>query len=100
VTGSGVTIVISGSATISGSAESPLSAPGTSPTGDAVSGFVLIGDSSGTWTFSDSDGTALTGVLYGPSVGLSYSGSAISTSSGCLEFIVNTAATVQSRPVH
>jgi hypothetical protein len=91
VNGAGVTIVTSGSVMISGSAKSTLSSPDTSPTGSAVPGFVFIGKGSSTWTFSGSDGTALTGIVYGASVALSYSGSAISSSSGCLEFVTNTA---------
>jgi hypothetical protein len=92
ITGNGVTIVTSGSFTLSGTAVSTISAPGTSPSGGAVSGFVILGSGSGTYTFSGSAGTDLTGVVYAPSGSLSYSGSAMSSPSSCLEFIVKTAS--------
>jgi hypothetical protein len=89
--GTGVTIVTSGNVTISGSGITSLTPPGTTPAGSAVSGFVFIGNSSGTWTFSGSDQTILTGVVYAPHASLSYSGSATASPSSCLEFIVNNA---------
>lgn len=89
--GDGVTIVASGSVTLSGSSTSSLSAPGTSPTGGAVPGFIFIGSGSGTWTFSGSAAGDLTGVVYGPNASLNYSGSSMASPTGCLEFIVKTA---------
>jgi hypothetical protein len=92
VTGSGVTIVTSGTVTLSGSGVITLTAPGTSPTSDAVSGFVLIGTGSGAWSYSGSGDANLTGVLYAPNAGMTFSGSSASSPSSCLEVVVKTAS--------
>jgi hypothetical protein len=92
VTGSGVTIVTSGTVTLSGSGVVTLTAPGTSPTSGAVPGFVLIGTGSGAWSYSGSGDGNLTGVLYAPNAGMSFSGSSASSPSSCLEVVVSTAS--------
>ena len=85
--GSGVTIVTKGKVNISGKAS--LSAPGTTPSGGAISGFLFIGNGNVAWQISGGSNTSLSGVVYAPRVSLTYSGSAITSPSQCLWYIVN-----------
>jgi hypothetical protein len=90
IAGSGVTIVSSGTMSVSGSTAVTLSAPGTTPTGGAVSGVGFVTTSTGTVDLSGSGGLMLTGVIYAPKALINISGSAGYGSTSCLELISNT----------
>ena len=86
ITGTGVTIVSSGSVTVGGSFTGNLTAPGTSPTGGAVPGILMAGTGSSV-SFSGGFSFPYTGVLYFPNASVSLSGSTTLGSSGCSELI-------------
>jgi Flp pilus assembly protein TadG len=92
VTGSGVTIVSSGSFTISGNGTVNLTAPGTSPSGGAISGIVYAGTSSGAMSLSGNGSITFDGVIYFPNgqASLSGNGATSTGSSGCFELIAQT----------
>jgi hypothetical protein len=87
VTGVGVTIVISGSVNAGGGAALNLSAPTTSPTGNAIPGVLLAGNSNGSMTFQGNSTAPLTGVIYLPRASLSFGGTSGGGSNGCTEVI-------------
>ena len=91
VAGSGETIVPSGALNILNPATVTLTAPGASPTGGAISGFVFVNTGTGSLTLSGSVTPNLTGVPYAPNTSLSITGSAGTAVTTCLEFIVNNA---------
>jgi Flp pilus assembly protein TadG len=88
LTGSGVTIVMSGTFSNTGSGVVNITAPDTSPTNNAVSGVVLAGTTSGSVTFSGGVSPTMVGVVYVPNAAVTWSGSASSAPS-CLELIVS-----------
>lgn len=90
ITGSGVTIFMSGSSTVSmnGNASVKLSAP----TSGAYSGVLFYGDRTGIAASSTFNGTAdslLTGAIYFPKQQVNYLGN-FSGNSGCTQIVANT----------
>ncbi|WP_292177027.1 pilus assembly protein TadG-related protein [Mesorhizobium sp.] len=90
ITGSGVTIFMSGSSTVSmnGNASVKLSAPTSGP----YSGVLFYGDRTGNSASSTFNGTAdslLTGAIYFPKQQVSYLGN-FSGNSGCTQVVANT----------
>jgi Flp pilus assembly protein TadG len=90
MSGSGVTIVASGPVTFNGDGAVNLTAPGTSPVGNAVSGVVIAGTSTSTTTFGNSATPKLTGMIYYPNGNLTISGAVSYGATSCLEMIAKT----------
>ena len=86
--GTGVTIVTSGTISATSTAHVTLSAAGTSPTNNAVSGVVIAGTTSGATSFGSNTVVTLNGVVYLPNSALSLSAGTSGTPS-CLEYIVS-----------
>jgi Flp pilus assembly protein TadG len=86
VTGSGVTIINSGSVTVGGYFSGNLTAPGTSPAGGGVPG-ILMASTGNSVAFSGGFSFPFTGVLYFPNAAVNMSGSTVLGSSGCAELI-------------
>jgi hypothetical protein len=86
LTGTGVTIINSGSITVGGSFTGNLTAPGTSPTGGGVPG-ILMASTGSSVSFSGGFSFPFTGVLYFPDASVNLSGSTTLGSSGCAELI-------------
>jgi hypothetical protein len=90
ISAAGVTIVSSGTLTVSGSAKVTLSAPGTTPTGSAVSGVAYVSTTTGATSFGGSGTMLLTGVFYTPNSAMTVSGSASYGADDCLELVAKT----------
>jgi hypothetical protein len=90
VGGSGVTIVSSGTLSVTSSAAVTLSAPGTSPTGSAISGVAYVSTSTGAMQFGSSGSTLVTGVVYAPNAAMTVSGAASYGSNDCFELLAKT----------
>ncbi len=90
MSGSGVTIVMSGTFTDSNSATINLTAPSAGATGGVVPGVVLAGNTSGATMFTGDVAPTLIGVTYFPNSAMSLAGSS-SASPSCSEFIVYSA---------
>lgn len=87
VTGTGVTIIVSGTVNAGGGASLVLSAPTTSPTGSAIPGVLLAGTSSSAMTFQGNTTSPFTGVVYLPKASLTFGGTSGGGGSGCVEVI-------------
>ena len=93
LTGTGVTIVTSGTLSMHGGASITLSAalkptnPGDAVEGGAIPGVVFVGNSASTSVFRGNTSPALTGVVYYPNGALDFGGTAQVGSPGCLEVI-------------
>jgi Flp pilus assembly protein TadG len=86
----GVTIITSGHVALSGSAQTTLTAPGTTPTGGAISGVAIAGTTTGSVAMTGSSSLIVNGVVYFPKTGVSFTGTWGNQSSPCLELIANT----------
>ena len=86
----GVTIVVSGSVSMSGTAVSTLTAPGTTPTGGAISGIAIAGTTTGSASMSGGSNLVINGVVYFPKAAMTFSGTSGNPTSPCLELIGNT----------
>lgn len=89
ISGTGVTIVMSGTLSTVGGSSLSLSAPTTSPTGSAIPGVLLAGRSSATMSFLGHSTSGVSGVLYFPNANLKFGGSSSSGSSTCTEIIAS-----------
>ncbi len=87
VTGTGVTILVSGTVNAGGGASLALTAPTTSPTGNAIPGVLIAGKSTNGMTFQGNSTAALTGVIYFPNANLGFGGTSGGGGSGCTEVI-------------
>jgi Flp pilus assembly protein TadG len=96
VTGSGVTIVHGGAFSVGGSNVVTLTAPNTSPTGAAVPAVLLASPTASSVSFSGSNTFPLTGIIYYPHTAVSWGGSSVSGSGGCVELIAKTITLVGS----
>lgn len=91
VSGTGVTIVHGGNFSISGSGLATMTAPTTTPTGNAVPGVLIASRTASTVTFSGGSTFPLTGVVYWPNAAVNWSGSTDpGAGNGCLELIAKT----------
>jgi hypothetical protein len=88
LTGTGVTIIASGSISVTGTFSGNLTAPGTSPMGGAVPG-ILMASTGGSVSFRPTGGFSFpfTGVMYFPDASVTMSGSTSLGSSGCAELV-------------
>ena len=89
---SGVTIISSGSLSLSGNTKFAMTAPDTQPYGNAIPGilFASNGTTANGKSISISGNGTLAGVVYAPHEVISISGSATADSSNCLEYIGQT----------
>lgn len=87
VTGTGVTIIVSGTVSTGGGASLALSAPTITPVGNAIPGVLIAGNSTNGMTFQGNSTAPLTGVIYFPRANLSFGGTSGGGSSGCTEVI-------------
>ena len=93
LTGTGVTIVTSGTLDMKGGSSMTLSAalaplnPGDAIPGGAIPGVVFAGNSASSSSFHGNTSPALTGVVYYPNGALEFGGTAQGGSTGCLEVI-------------
>lgn len=94
ISGTGVTIVMSGTLSTVGGSTLSLSAPTTSPTGSAIPGVLLAGRSSTTMSFLGNSTSGVRGALYFPNANLKFGGSSSSGSSTCTEIIASTVTLV------
>ena len=93
LSGTGVTIVTSGSLKLTGGANLTLSAAttGNSEHG-AIPGILFAGNSLAASSFKGNTSPSLTGVIYYPNGALDFGGTAQGGSSGCLEVIASSVA--------
>ncbi|GAC1356441.1 MAG: pilus assembly protein TadG-related protein [Herpetosiphon sp.] len=94
ISGSGVTIVTSGTVSSTGGSTLALSAPSTSPTAGGLPGILLAGRANTTMAFLGNSTAPVTGVLYFPNANLKFAGTSSSGSSGCTEVIAATVTLV------
>lgn len=94
ITGTGVTIVLSGTMNTTGGASLNLTAPTTTPTGSAIPGVLLAGRSASSMSFLGNSTSPVTGLLYFPNAGLKFGGSSGSGSNGCTEVVASTVTLV------
>lgn len=87
VTGTGVTIIVSGTVNAGGGASLALTAPTTTPSGSAIPGVLIAGNSTNGMTFQGNSTAPLTGVIYFPSANLTFGGTSGGGSTGCTEVI-------------
>jgi Flp pilus assembly protein TadG len=90
VSGTGVTIVHGGTMSMNGGATLNLTAPGATPTGNAVSGVIYANNTSQSFTFGGNSSSNLSGVIYSPTANITFHGTNSSGSNGCLEVIAGT----------
>lgn len=90
ISGTGVTIVTSGIISTTGGSSLALTAPTTSPTGNALPGVLIAGTSSGTMSFLGNSTEPVTGLIYLPNATLKFGGTSSSGSDGCTEVIAST----------
>jgi len=86
VTGTGVTIVTSGTVSFGGGATVTLSAPLANATSGGIPGIVIAGNSTSTDTLSNGMKPTLTGVVYYPNGTMAISGG-VNVGNSCLEVI-------------
>ncbi len=86
VTGTGVTIVTSGTVSFGGGSTVTLSAPVENTTTGGIPGVLIAGNSTGTDTLSNGMEPTLTGVIYYPNGTMSISGG-VKVGNNCLEVI-------------
>jgi Flp pilus assembly protein TadG len=86
VTGSGVTIVTSGSVSFAGGSSVTLSAPLSGATSGAIPGVLIAGNSTGSDTLSNGMVPTLTGVIYYPNGTISIVGG-VHAGNSCLELL-------------
>jgi Flp pilus assembly protein TadG len=94
ISGSGVTIVTSGTVNTTGGSSLALTAPTTSPAGNAIPGILLAGNSSAAMAFLGNSTVPVTGVIYLPNASLKFGGTSSSGSDGCTEVIASTVTLV------
>lgn len=95
ISGTGVTIVVSGIISTTGGSSLALSAPTTtSATANAVPGILIAGTSSGTMSFLGNSTDPVTGLIYLPNATLKFGGTSSSGSNGCTEVIASTVTLV------
>lgn len=87
VTGTGVTIIVSGTVSAGGGSSLALSAPTTTPSGSAIPGVLIAGNSTNGMTFQGNSTAPLTGVIYFPRAKLVFGGTSGGGSAGCTEVI-------------
>jgi len=92
LSGNGVTIVTSGTLSTTGGTSLTLTAPGTNPTGSAVSGVLLAGTATTNMAFVGHTTDTISGVVYFPQATLTFAGQA--SSEGCTEVIAGTVTLV------
>ncbi len=93
LSGMGVTIVTSGSLTLTGGASLTLSAATTADTANyAIPGILFAGNSMIASSFRGNTSPSLTGVVYYPNGALDFGGTAQGVSSGCLQVIASSVA--------
>ncbi len=90
ITGTGVTIVTSGTINWNNGAHITLSAPTKDATGGVVPGVLIAGTSTATSELAGGIQPTLTGVVYYPNGPINMSNGIGTSSTQCLEFIVNT----------
>jgi hypothetical protein len=83
----GVTIIASGSVSMSGSALNTITAPGTSPVGGAIPGIAIAGTTTGSVSMTGTSNLAINGVVYFPNAAMNFSGTWGDPNSPCLELI-------------
>ena len=86
----GVTIVTSGSVSMSGNTLSTLTAPGTSPTGGAIPGIAIAGTTTSAVSMTGTSNLVINGVVYFPKTSVNFSGTWGNPNSPCLELIGKT----------
>lgn len=87
--GTGVTIVSSGSLTVTGSAIVALIPPDTNATTGGIPGFVFASRSNAFSGFGGSSSLPDGGIIYYPNGNITLSGSFVSGESGCTQFLAN-----------
>jgi len=87
VTGTGVTIIVSGTVNAGGGSSLALTAPTTTPSGSAIPGVLIAGNSTNGMTFQGNSTAPLTGVIYFPRANLGFGGTSGGGSTGCTEVI-------------
>jgi hypothetical protein len=92
----GVTIVMSGTLTVGGSVTATITAPGTTPLHNGISGVAIAGTSTTASSVEGSSGFLVTGVVYFPNSDLTFAGSTGNQNSPCLEVIADTVTLVGS----
>ena len=89
VAASGVTIVSSGTLSISGSVPVTWTAPTTTST-SGIPGIAYVTTSTGSVSLGGSGSLSITGVVYAPNAPMTISGAASYGTTSCLEVVVNT----------
>jgi hypothetical protein len=90
ITANGVTIVTSGSVSLTGSAVTTISAPAAGATGGAVPGMAIAGPSAKSVSMTGTSNLVVNGAVYFPHAALSFSGTWGNAASPCLELIAQT----------
>jgi Flp pilus assembly protein TadG len=90
ISGTGVTIITSGTVTTTGGSSLALTAPTTNPVGNAIPGVLIAGNSPTTMAFLGNSTSPITGVMYFPNAKLKFAGTSSSGSDGCTEVIAST----------
>ena len=75
---------------MNGGATLNLTAPDTSPTGNAVPGVVYANNTNQSFTFGGNSSSNLVGVIYAPTANVTFHGTNSSGANGCLEVIAGT----------
>jgi hypothetical protein len=86
ITGTGVTIISSGTLSVGGSVTGSLAAPQSNAT-IGIPGILFAGNSTATSSFLGSASLPLAGVIYYPNGTIGFGGSASNGTSGCAEVI-------------
>ena len=90
ISGTGVTIITSGTLNTTGGSTLALTAPTTSPSGNAIPGVLIAGRSASTMAFLGNSTSPVTGVLYFPNASMKFAGTSGSGSNGCTQIIAST----------
>ena len=90
ISGTGVTIVTSGTVNTNGGSTLSLTAPTTNPIGGAIPGVLLAGNSTSASSFLGHAAVPVTGVIYFPNANLKFGGSSSAGGNGCTEIIAST----------
>jgi Flp pilus assembly protein TadG len=94
ISGTGVTIITSGIVSTTGGSSLTLTAPTTSPTGSAIPGVLLAGNSTYASSFLGNSTIPVTGVVYFPHAALKFGGTSSAGGGGCTELIAATVTVV------
>lgn len=94
ISGTGVTIIMSGTLSTTGGSTLSLSAPMKNTTSNGLPGVLVAGNSSSTMSFLGNSTSPVTGLIYFPNANLKFGGSSSSGGSGCTEIIASTVTLV------